>query len=310
MAELRSGRVSAWKALSPILATFCLEPEEGHPFPAYQPGQYMALRREDALVTRRVVSQDGRPHYVAEVDDGGHERHGPVTHSYSIASAPFETAQNGHLEFYVVLETDEEGHPGRLTESLFRIHDNDRLTYVDRIVGDFTLAKRGRGFRNVLFVGTGTGLAPFISMLKQLDYEARNGRGGDIRYTLVHTNRTFGELAYHDQLLEMAARRTFDFVYVPSVSRPTQRDREDPNLGIGRANNLLRHLFNLPSPETGDYATRAVEPLLPSAFSRETLLARLAPSETVVLTCGNPNLMDDIKKVADSQGFRFEKEDW
>jgi len=58
------------------------------------------------------------------------------------------------------------------------------LAYVERIVGDFTLAKRAAGFDHVLMVGTGTGLAPFVSMVKQLDREAGNGKRPAARYTL------------------------------------------------------------------------------------------------------------------------------
>jgi ferredoxin-NADP reductase len=326
VAELRSGQVPEWRNLSPILAIFRLEPAEGHPFPGYQAGQYMALRREDCRLTRRVVGQDGRPHFVPDVDESGRQKHGPVTHSYSIASAPFETARDGHLEFYVVLESDEEGHPGRLTESLFHLNPEDRLTYVDRIVGDFTLAKRTQGFQNVLFVGTGTGLAPFISMLKQLDQEAALGRKGDVRYTLIHTNRTREELAYDDVLTEIEKRGAFDFVYVPSVSRPRPADFLDPHLGVGRANNVLRTLLSLPTTEQealdaavsggGDVAAaqgalaRTIAPRLPPEHPRQALLDRIAPSQTVILTCGNPSLMEDIRKVAGLRGFRFEKEDW
>jgi ferredoxin-NADP reductase len=326
VAELRSGQVPEWRNLSPILAIFRLEPAEGHPFPGYQAGQYMALRREDCRLTRRVVGQDGRPHFVPDVDESGRQKHGPVTHSYSIASAPFETARDGHLEFYVVLEEDQEGHPGRLTESLFRVHPEDRLTYVDRIVGDFTLAKRASGFRSVLFVGTGTGLAPFISMVKQLDREAVLGRRGDVRYTLIHTNRTREELAYDDVLTEIEQRGAFDFAYVPSVSRPRPPDFDDPHLGVGRANNVLRILLGLPTTEQealdaaeasgGDVAiargalSRTVAPRLPRHHPQEALLARIPPSETVILTCGNPALMEDIRRVAELRGFRFEKEDW
>jgi len=37
---------------------------------------------------------------------------------------------------------------------------------------------------------------------------------------------------------------------------------------------------------------------------------RPQPSKTVVLTCGNPNVMADIAWIASEAGMRFEKEDW
>jgi ferredoxin-NADP reductase len=323
MAQLKKGTIVSWENLSPILAIFRLMPEEGSRFPSYQAGQYMALRREDCRLTKRIIGQDGRPHFVPDLDESGQQKRGPVTHSYSISSAPFETEERGHLEFYVVLEEGEEG-PGRLTESLFRVHPDDPLPYVDRIVGDFTLARRSAGFRSVVWVGTGTGLAPFASMVKELHFEARRGTHSSVRYTLFHTNRTVEELAYHDEILAVEASGLVDFVYVPSVSRPTQRDRDDPSLGTGRANNVLRHVLGMPMKEEQDFQdalsrgenpseaalAKAVRPTLPRHLSAEALQKRLVPAETVILSCGNPSLMADIKTVADAQHIRFEKEDW
>ena len=120
MAELKVGQIVDWRSLSSILATFRLRPATGSRFPDYEPGQYIALRREGCRLTRRIVGEDGRPRYVTDLDVSGTPKRGAVTHSYSIASAPFTTRQEEYLEFYVVLETDERGELGRLTESLFR----------------------------------------------------------------------------------------------------------------------------------------------------------------------------------------------
>src|SRR6202007_1750616 len=130
------------------------------------------------------VGPDGHPMIVPVLDEAGRPQRGPVTHSYSIASAPHETRAGRYLGFYVVLETDEKRVPGRLTESLFRIPppEASAVKYVNRIVGDFTLDKRARGFKSVLLVGTGTGLAPFVSMIKQLHHGAERGPSGGVRY--------------------------------------------------------------------------------------------------------------------------------
>lgn len=327
MAERRSGTVVHWQGLSPTLALFRLMPEAGHPFPDYRSGQYIALRREDCWLTRRNQDAAGRVRYAPDLDEQGRQRRGPVTHSYSISSAPWETREQGWLEFYIVLEKGDAEYPGRLTESLFRLrpgHD-DHVGYVDHIAGDFTLEKRAAGFRNVLFVGTGTGLAPFASMLKQLDYEARGGQRSDVRYTLLHANRTYQELAHHEALCAIEAEGRLDFVYLASVSRPVA-GAWGGRLGAGRANNVLRHVFGLPLREEeelklaeqsqGDVGlaraalARAVRPALPGHVSRESLLERLDPAQTVVLTCGNPSSMADIRVVAEAVGLRFEKEDW
>lgn len=306
MAEMKPGRIAEWRKLSAKLAIFHLLPENGDRFAPFEAGQYIALRRDDCLLTKKV--KDGNQiSYVPDLDADGNQKRGPVTHSFSIASAPFETAQGNYLEFYVVLVINNQGAPGRFTESLFRDErgGDDRLAYVDRIVGDFTLAKRAAGFQHVLMVATGTGLAPFVSMIKQLHFEAQRRAVPPARYTLLHANRTYEELGYHRELLDIEAAKSFDFVYVPSVSRPTARDRNDSRLGIGRANNLLRQVFGI-APRESD----AVTPEPPRDRPLAMLQERLDPSRTVVLTCGNPNAMSDIAWIAERAGMRFEKEDW
>lgn len=328
MADWKTGRVCSWQSLSPILGIFRVMPEENTRFPEYQAGQYIALRRESCKLTRRVMGPDGRPRFVPDVDEEGRQRMGPVAHSYSISSAPWETGEMGWLEFYVVLEVTEAQYPGRLTESLFSIDPprDDKVSYVNRIAGDFTLQKRGGGARNVVMVGTGTGLAPFAAMVKQLHREAEGGRTDGTRYTLLHANRTSAELAFHERILEIERAQKLDFVYLASVSRPAPPDLENDRLGRGRANNILRLLYEQPTREEeelkqarqsgGDVALaaaaveRAMKPALPRHLSRATLRERLDPAATVILTCGNPSSMADIRVVAETVGARFEKEDW
>ena len=308
MAEMKSGRIVEWRRLSHSLSLFRVVSHDGARFPPYEAGQYIALRRDDCLLTRKIKDGD-RIRYVPDLDAEGQQKRGPVTHSYSISSAPFETAEGNYLEFYVVLEQGQDGVLGRFTESLFRgveSQQNDRLAYVERIVGDFTLAKRAAGFEQVLMVGTGTGLAPFVSMVKQLHRDAIGGKAPPARYTLFHANRTHEELAYHQELLDIEESQAFDFVYVPSVSRPSTRDLADPQVGTGRASNLLRQVFGFPSKEP----SVATAPTFPRNRPLELLQKRVDPARTVVLTCGNPAAMADIGWLAAQTGMRFEKEDW
>jgi len=328
MAELKVGTVIDRRKLSSVLETFRMVPQSGSRFPDYVAGQYIALRRDRCRLTKRVVGPEGVVRYVPDLDESGRPTLGPVTHSYSIASAPFESQEHGYLEFYVVLEKDEYGTLGRLSTSFFEMGPfaDDKVTYVDRITGNFTLTKTANGCGSVLLVGTGTGVAPFVSMIKQLHHEACRGSLSPIRYTLFHTNRTYEELAYHRELLDIEASQRFDFVYVASVSRPTERDVKDPRLGQGRANNLLRHIFAMPVKEAEDVEAaiardedawrakaalaKVVAPALPSHVSRTELVKRLDPSRSVLLTCGNPSSMEDIEYVADTHRIPFEKEDW
>jgi NAD(P)H-flavin reductase len=253
-----------------------------------------------------------------------------VTHSYSIASAPYETNDRGELEIYITLEKYSDGQLGRFTESLFHAspHVGDTLGYVDRIVGNFTLDDRAFGAEHVVLVGTGTGLAPFVGMMKQAAHEAKLGRASSAKYTLIHANRTVGELGYDEQLRKLEAERIrgFDFQYVRSVSRPTLADADDPTLGQGRANNLFRAMVGLPTreQEVVDEAREAgrdvmaaqqaldksTTPRLGSGVDGAALKARMPGDRTTVLTCGNSEGMEDIKRICEKSRFKFEMEEW
>ena len=329
MAGRKAGTVTYKKNLTSTLMIFRLMPEDGSAFPPSKAGQYIALRRDDCKLTKKTgIGKDGAHVYGPDLDDTDQQKIGPVTHSYSIASAPCEQEAHGYLEFYVVLEVIKQGEFGRLSSVFMNLDlDTDnKVTYFDRITGSFTLDQRTVGCESVLMVGTGTGLAPFIAMAKQLHHEAVNGRGDGRKYMILHTNRTYEELAYHQELLDMERAGSFDFVYVPTVSRPTQRDLDDDDVGIGRANNVLRHIFDLPMKEEevlaaaragqGDLARaeagmkRTPKPELPKHVSVAGLSGRFDPAKTVILTCGNPWSMADIEETAKRNAIKYEMEEW
>jgi ferredoxin-NADP reductase len=325
MPEIRTGTVVSWNQLSPLLASFRLAPQKRHRFPSYEAGQYMALRREDCRLTRRVSGPDGRTRFVPDLDELGRQKRGPVTHAYSIASAPYQTKRDKYVEFLVVLEMAST--LGRFTESLFDMNPREgaAMLYVERIVGDFTLARRAEGAAHVLMVATGTGLAPLIAMVRQLDHEASSGRPVPQRVTLLFANRTRPELAFHEELAAIEAAGHFDFVYLPTVSRPGDEQGREA-IGRGRANNILRLALGLPMAEEaaleearkngGDTealeaaVARAVPPQLPPGTDAAALRSRLDPGATVVLTCGNPAAMEDIRRTCEGQGMRVEREEW
>ena len=324
MAHRRTGNVVDKELLSETLMRFRLMPEEGVPFPSYRAGQHIVLRRDDCKLTRKTgVGQNGKPQYEPDLDPWGRQQLGSVTHAYSVASAPAETQEHGWLEFLVALEQGSHGLSGRLGEALFKVGPESgcEVKYADRIAGSFTLSDRVGDAESVLLVGTGTGVAPFAAMVKQLHTE---GRADDTcRYTLVHTHRSVKELAFQCLFSEIEAAGRFDFLYLPTISRPAQEAEVDPHIGQGRANNVVRLLFGLPTAEE-EKLTRAksdvsvvaanlalarlVHPVLPRHLNVDTLRERHPSAKTVLLTCGNPASMADLRATAERREIRFEVE--
>jgi ferredoxin-NADP reductase len=272
-----------------------------------------------------VSGPDGGTRFVPDLDPSGRQRRGTVTHVYSIASAPHQTERHDYLEFLVVLEMTST--LGRFTESLFDMEPREgrEMRYVERIVGDFTLARRAKGAAHIVMVATGTGLAPLVSMVRQVDHDAGAGRPAPRRLTLFFAHRRRAELAFHEELAAIAAAGRFDFVYVPTVSRPGDEQGREV-IGRGRANNVFRLALGLPMAEEEareeasragrdtaaleDALARAVAPQLPPGIDLAAVQKRLNPASTVVLTCGNPRAMQDVRRAAEGVGIRVEQEEW
>jgi ferredoxin-NADP reductase len=205
-----------------------------------------------------------------------------VSTIFSIASAPYQTKQRGYLEFFVNRENE--------------FLEGESIQYADRAVGDFTL-DRAKNFSNVVFVATGTGVAPFVSMIREICHEGSAG----VRYTLLQGSRKFEELGYYKELSELAAAGNIDFLYIPTVSRPNAGVWNHLAIGRGRAANLLRLLVQVPLKG---------EAVLPAPLLKQDFRDRFSARSTIILACGSHASVADTKHVATEKEIRFEKEDW
>jgi ferredoxin/flavodoxin---NADP+ reductase len=141
---------------------------------------------------------------------------GAVQRAYSIASDPGERRW---LEFYVRYARDPETDTP-LTHSLWKLPIGTRLHLGGKMAGRFTLERTlGKGdTRAALLVAAGTGLAPFVSMVR---HARRNGDAARLtRLVVLHGVSHPHELAYRDELQDAAAR--FGLGYVPTISRPAE----------------------------------------------------------------------------------------
>lgn len=185
-----------------------------------------------------------------------------VQRPYSVASAP-ETASEEGYEFYVRLVP-----VMRFTTLLWRLPVGHGMRMIGP-KGRFMLEPDDD--RVHLLVSTGTGIAPFIAMCRQL-----MAQGRPRRTVMLHGCSHVDELGYRDLLEAWARDGTYPITYVPTISRP-----DDPrNAGWS------------------GYAGRA------EAVIRDVCRANgLRPEKTVVYICGNPDMILNVESVLMDAGF-------
>lgn len=162
-----------------------------------------------------------------------------IQRPYSIASASFEK----RIELFMELVRREDG--GQLTPLLWEMKVGDTCRMRPRIRGKFTFDVES-GRRHHFLVGTVTGAAPYISMVRELAHRADERERQGYRLYLLHGASRSKELSY-DEELGAIARDAAWFTYVPTISRPW----EDPDWTgeTGRADDVLRkHLARIDAP--------------------------------------------------------------
>ena len=190
-------RVASVEPLTPRIKALkleILEPTEGITF---KPGQYVQLEVPKYELTK-----------------------GPEYRAYSIASS----ARKRH-ELELVITKVPEGAVSTYVHDFLKQGDTLRLSGP---YGDFYLRPSER---DILFIATGSGLAPILSMLDQLASE-----GGERKVTLFFGARTRKDLYYEDRI-ERIQDSLPQFNYIFSLSRPTEEDRWEGEKG--RVTNLI-----------------------------------------------------------------------
>lgn len=237
--------------LTPQLAMFRIKPDSGG-FP-FIPGQFtvIGLKQAEPRLERCV---DG-----AEVEDPEKM----LRRSYSICSS---CKQTDIIEIYASLLDH-----GELTPRLFNLRQGSRLFVGDRARGKLTLDGIPAE-ANVLLVATGTGLGPYISMLRSFvsNIPVR-------RIALIQGTRHSIGLGYRDEIEAYAASNE-KLIYLPVVSQPGS----DPTWqgATGRTQQWLD------------------EPAFSERFGFE-----LKPDNTHVFLCGNPAMIEQAAELLTKRGF-------
>ena len=187
-----------------------------------------------------------------------------IRRAYSIASSSVEQA---YLEFYIALVRS-----GALTPRLFALKVGAGLYLSPRMVGLFTLDRVPPGHHLVL-VATGTGLAPYMSMLRT--HLADPDRG---RTVVLHGARHSWDLGYRAEL-ETMQRLSPRFAYIPIVS--------DPKEEIVPWSGFTGFIHTFWASETRDLAF---------GFTPR-------PEDTHVFLCGNPHMIEAMLAGLQNEGF-------
>jgi ferredoxin/flavodoxin---NADP+ reductase len=226
-----NGRLSRWDEIAPGLAIVGVQALE-EPF-AFEPGQYATL----GLV--------------------GHDGPKLIQRPMSVSSSADDLSE---YEFFVRLVDR-----GGFTPLLWEKGLGDPIN-IKGPKGKFLLQEDGR---RAVFVASGTGLAPFISMIETL--RAR-GRSHDI--VLLHGASHEHDLAWREQLTALETSGEFPLRYVPTISRPA----ENPTwIGCtGRVETIVAHQLD----ELG-----------------------LTPENATLYLCGNPEMITAVEELAASRGF-------
>ncbi len=187
-----------------------------------------------------------------------------IRRAYSIASG---SKADEYLEFYLALVPS-----GELTPKLFGLKAQDRLYLGPKPTGMFTLSKVPAD-KHIYLVGTGTGLAPYMSMLRS-EVEC----GGAQQVIVLHGARYSYDLAYRTELMTLS-RVCRNIHYYPVISRA----QDDP---------------------TWRGLTGYLQDVLLAGQIEEKTGVPVRPEQAHVFLCGNPAMIDAAKeKLIHERGY-------
>lgn len=223
--------------------------------------QYFAQNHETKLITSETQNYEEQGQLV-DLD-------GYVFRAYSVASSPYDE----FIEFFSVVIPQ-----GEFTSKVNHIQVGDSLLLNTTPFGYLTLARYQLPLPNDLWLlATGTGLAPFLSILKTIDVWQQYQR-----IILVYSARTSQELAYQAEIGSIKSiygDNGAAFVFLPIVTREA------------------------------DYAGEKarIPNLILSGKLTELVGQKLDKERSHVMLCGNPQMVEDTKEALKSIGLTMNR---
>lgn len=191
----------------------------------------------------------------------------PLTRAYSIVSPNYQE----YLEFFSIKVPD-----GPLTSRLQHLKVGDELLVSKKPTGTLVIDDL-KPAKNLYLLSTGTGLAPFMSVIQDIEVYDRFEK-----IILVHGVRYVSELAYADFIEKELPNNEFfgdevrnKLIYYPTVTREPFRNQ-------GRLTTLIN-----------------TEKLF-----EDIALPSLNPTNDKVMLCGSPQMLADTEALLNSRGFK------
>jgi len=192
----------------------------------------------------------------------------PLLRAYSVVSAPYDE----QLEFLSIKVPN-----GPLTSRLQHVKPGDTILVNRKATGTLLLHNLEPG-KNLWLLSTGTGLAPFLSIIKDPTVYERFDRV-ILTHTVRHKNellcgeKALEDLKQNEYIGELAAEK---LIYYPTVTR-------EPFQNEGRITDLIR---------SGKVFT-------------DLGLEPLSTADDRVMICGNPHMTAELTKYMEDQGFEM-----
>jgi ferredoxin--NADP+ reductase len=221
----------------------------------------------DSLFTLRTTRDPGFRFVSGQFVMLGLEVEGrPLLRAYSIASASYAD----ELEFYSIKVAD-----GPLTSRLMTISEGDEILIGKKPTGTLVLDGLKPG-KNLYLVGTGTGLAPFLSLVRDPEVYERFDK-----IIVTHTVREVADLNYREFLSHDLAN--------------------DPDLGELIAPKLI--YYPSVTREPFEHQGRITDLMASGKLFQDIGLPPLDPAQDRLMLCGGPSVLADLKALLLARGY-------
>ncbi|HYC35138.1 MAG TPA: ferredoxin--NADP reductase [Usitatibacter sp.] len=192
-----------------------------------------------------------------------------VWRAYSIASA----SHDEHLEFFSVVVPN-----GAFTSRLSKLREGDPIL-VERKSYGFLTTDRFQEGRDLWMLATGTGLAPFLSILHDFETWQRYDN-----LVLVQSVRTEKELAYEELIRGFDQSEHYaEFAHKLRYARIVTRE-----------------------PVPGAFGERVTK-LLGNGVLEKNLGLALGHNRSRIMLCGNPEMVEDCRALLTERGYRMSR---